>query len=90
MNDLHPGDRIDIEFADATKPSTRATVNRFLSDRQEGLSPEAETYVSCWMEITTDDQGGRAQAQTVAFGTDWKYYMDGREVKIRKCSEPGS
>jgi len=90
MDDLHPGDRIDIVFADALEQSARATVSRFLSDQQEGLSPEAEIYVFCWMEITPDHQGTLTQTQTVAFCADWKYYLDGREVKIRKCSEPAS
>ena len=75
MNDLHPGDRIDIVFVDALERHARATVSRFLSDQQEGLSPEAETYVFCWMEITPDDQG--TSAQTIALGADWKFYMDG-------------
>jgi hypothetical protein len=86
MNDLHPGDRIDIMFVDALEQSAKATVRRFLSDQQEGLSPEAENYVSCWMEVTIDHQDNLAHTQTVAFCTDWKYYMDGREVKISKCS----
>jgi hypothetical protein len=88
MNDFDPGDRIDVAFVDAPEASARATVSRFLSDRQEGLSPEVENYVSCWMEITLDHQETLAHTQTIALCTDWKYYLDGREVKIRKCSEP--
>ena len=87
MNDLQLGDQIEIVFADAPGHSVRGTVTRLLSDQQEGLSPEAETYVFCWMEITPDHQGTLAQTQTVAFCADWKYYLDGREVKIRKCSK---
>ena len=90
MNNLQLGDRIDIAFVDAQDESIRATVSRFLSDQQEGLSPEAENYISCWMEITLDHQERAAHTQTIAFCTDWKYYLDGREVKIRKCSEPTS
>ena len=90
MNDLQPGDQIDIVFADAPSQSVRATVTRFLSDQQEGLSPEAEDYVFCWLEICPEDQGTLSQTQTITFGADWKYYMDGREVEIRKCSEPVS
>jgi hypothetical protein len=90
MNDLQPGDQIDIMFADAPGQSARATVSRLLSDEQEGLSPEAEDYVFCWLEISPTHQGTSAQTQTIAFCADWKYYMDGREVEIRKCSEPSS
>jgi hypothetical protein len=90
MNDLQPGDQIDIVFADAPGHSTRATVSRFLSDEQEGLSPEAEDYVFCWLEIRPEHQGTSAQTQIILFGADWKCYMDGREVQICKCSEPAS
>ena len=85
MNDLQLGDQIDIVFADAPGDSARGTVTRLLSDQQEGLSSEAEDYVFCWLEISPEDQGTLSQTQTITFGADWKYYMDGREVKIRKC-----
>ena len=90
MRDLQPGDQIEIVFADASGHSARATVIRFLSDRQEGLSPETEDYIYCWMEISPEHQGTLTQTQTIALGADWKYYMDGREVEIRKCSAPAS
>jgi hypothetical protein len=90
MNDLQPGDQIDIVFADAPGQSARATVSRLLSDQQEGLSPEAEDYFFFWLEISPEPQGTFAQTQTIALGADWKYYMDGREVEIRKCSEGAS
>ena len=90
MNNLQPGDQIDIVFADAPGHSERATVTRFLSDQQEGLSPEAKDYVFCWMEIRPERQGTLAQTQTILLRADWKYFMDGREVEIRKCSKPAS
>ena len=77
-------------FADTPGHSPRATVTRFLSDQQEGLSPESEAYIFCWLEISPEHQGTLAQTQTIVFGADWKYYLDGREVEIRKCSEPAS
>ena len=90
MNDLQLGDQIDIVFTDTPGHSARATVTRFLSDRQEGLSSEAEDYIFCWLEISPEPQGTLEQTQTIVLGADWKYYMDGREVEIRKCSEPAS
>ena len=88
--DLKLGDQIEIVFADAPKQSARATVSRFLSDQQEGLSPETENYIACWIEISPERQGTLGQTPTIALGTDWKYYIDGREVKIHKYSEPAS
>jgi hypothetical protein len=90
MHDLKPGDQIDIVFADAPGQSARATVSRFLSDQQEGLSPEAEDYIFCWMEISPEHQRILGQIQTIALRADWKCYMDGREVEIRKCPGPTS
>ena len=90
MNDLKLGDQIDIVFADSPGQSARATVTRFLSDQQEGLSPEAEDYIFCWLEISPEHQGTLGQTQTIALGADWKYYMDGREVEIHKCSDSAS
>lgn len=87
MNDLRPGDQVDIVFVDAPGQQARATVTRFLSDRQEGLSTEAEDYVFCWLEISPEHQAALGQTQTIAVCADWKYYMDGREVEIRKRSE---
>ena len=90
MSDLQPGDHIEIEFADAPGQPAQATVNRVLSDQQEGLSPEAEDYVFCWLEISAERPGTVAQTQTIALCADWKYYMDGRLVEIRKCPTPAS
>lgn len=73
MNDLQLGDQIDIVFADTPGQSARATVTRFLSDRQEGLSLEAENYIFCWLEISPEHGGTLAQMQTIVLGADWKY-----------------
>lgn len=88
MNDLQLGDQIEIVFADAPGQSARATITRFLSDQQEGFSPEAQDYIFLWLEIGPEHQGTLPETRTIALRADWKYYMDGREVEIRKCSEP--
>jgi hypothetical protein len=88
MNALQPGDQIDIVFADTPGQSRRAKVSRLLSDQQEGLSPEAEDYIFCWLEISAEHQGTLAQTQVIVVGADWKCYMDGREVQICRYSEP--
>lgn len=90
MKHLQAGDQIDIVFADAPGHSARATVIRLQSDQQEGLSPEAEGYVLGWVEIRPEPPDGSGQTRTISLGADWKYHLDGREVKIRKCSEAAS
>ena len=44
MNDFKLGDQIEIVFADAPGGSARATVSRFLSDQQEGLSADEQAF----------------------------------------------
>ena len=90
MSDLQPGDQIEIVFVEAPGQSVKATVTRFLSDRQEGFSTEVEDYINCWMEVCPEQCDALSQNQTIAFGVDWKYYLDGRPVEIRKCSDPAS
>jgi len=84
MNNLQTGDQIDIVFADTPGHSARATITRFLSDQEQGLSSEANDYIFGWVEVSLDHQGTLARTQTITLGADWKYYMDGREVEIRK------
>ncbi|MEP7353160.1 MAG: hypothetical protein ABI824_08020 [Acidobacteriota bacterium] len=90
MADLEPGDQVEIVFINAPGQPVRATVSRFLSNREEGLSPEANDYIFCWLEINPQHHGHLAPTQTIALRADRKCYMDGREVEIRKCSESGS
>ena len=90
MHDLQPGDQIDIVFVDAPEQRARATVTRCSSDREEGLSPEANDYILCWLEISPEHRGTLAPTQTITFGADWKYHIGGREVQIRKCSGSAS
>ena len=90
MKNLQQGDQIDIVFVDAPEHSARATITRLLSDQQEGLSPEAEYYILGWVEICPEPQDALGQTRTITLGADWKYHLDGREVTIRKCSEPAS
>jgi len=86
MDDLQPGDEIEIVFIDTPGLTARATVSRFLSDRQEGLSPEAEDYIFWWLEISPEHQSNLGPTQTIALRADRKYFMDGREIEIRKSA----
>ena len=86
MDTLEPGDRIRITFSEAPLETVEATVCSVLSDQQEGLSPEIEDYVACWLEVTygaCDDEEGR---RSVALGTDFQYTMDGRKLTITKLT----
>jgi hypothetical protein len=83
MEDLFVGDRINLIFDDIPSEQMTATVTRTLSDREEGLGPEAEDYIACWVEITLDGETCPTMSNVVLL-TNWRYSLDGRSVTIRK------
>jgi hypothetical protein len=80
------GDEIEIVNADAVEDVRRATVTRFMSDEEQGMSPEIEEYIARWIEVTLDGITGDAAKQMVMFGTDSQYWMNGHHVLLRKAS----
>jgi hypothetical protein len=80
------GDEIEIADADAEGNVRRAKVTRFLTDEQLGMSPEIEEYVGQWIVVTLDGLTGNAAKQVLMFGTDSDYWMNGRQVLLRKAA----
>jgi hypothetical protein len=86
MDVLKPGDMIRLTFADRPDEPLLATVSSSLSDADEGLGPEVQDYVACWLEISVgscDDPGSR---RSIALGTDFQYTLDGRKLTLTKLS----
>ncbi|HEV2576462.1 MAG TPA: hypothetical protein VGU25_04550 [Acidobacteriaceae bacterium] len=81
--DFSAGDRISLTFADAPEKQITATVQRQVSDRQEGLAPEIEQYVDYWLEINCAGDDAE-KTRYVAQLTTGRYWSDGRYVTIRK------
>ena len=81
---IQQGDHVKVTFLDTPNQELTATVLRVLSDRDEGLSPEAEDYVAFWMKLRLDGGSAQAPSLTVMFGTDLQYYTDGRRITLRK------
>jgi hypothetical protein len=50
------------------------------------MSPEIEEYIGQWIVVTHDDLTGNAAKQVVMFGTDSDYWMNGRQVLLRKAA----
>jgi hypothetical protein len=89
MLNLESGDRIELFYEDMPGDATPATtmsakVVRLLSDHEEGMGPEVEEYMACWIEITLDEPSGLDTKQIVLLGTDCLYRLNGRQVNIRK------
>jgi hypothetical protein len=83
MEGLFFGDRVSLTFDDIPRDQIIATVARTFSDNEEGLGPEIEDYVACWLAISRDGET-RGAINSVALLTDGRCSLDGRFVTIRK------
>jgi len=58
----------------------RAVVTQVLSNREEGIGPEADYYIAAWIEATTlSDQ---PKALVFVLSNDESVYLDGERVDI--------
>ena len=87
MLNLQSGDRIELLYEDAPATTIRATVDRLLTDREEGMGIEIEDYTACWIEITVDEPSDMEANQIVLLGADFQYRLNGRLVTVRKRQE---
>lgn len=87
MLSLQSGDRIELLYEDAPAAPIRATVGRLLTDRDEGMGIEVDSYIACWIEIRVDEPSGMDATQVVLLGTDSQYRLNGRPVTVRKRQE---
>jgi len=58
----------------------KAVVTRVLSNREEGLSPEADDYLADWIEARTLSEQPKALVFVLA--NDGSVYLDGERVDI--------
>ena len=84
MVNLEFGDRIELAYEDGPATTIRATVDRLLTDRDEGMGVEVEDYTACWIEITVDEPSDMDSKQVVLLGTDFQYWLNGRRVAFHK------
>ncbi len=84
MLNLQSGDRIELSYDDAPATPIRATVNRLLTDCEEGMGVEVEDYTACWIEISVDEPTSMDSRQVMLLGMDFRYRLNGRPVTVRK------
>src|SRR3979490_2924137 len=58
----------------------KAVVTRVLSNREEGIGPEADYYIAVWIEARTLSEQPKALVFVLA--NDGNVYLDGEEVDI--------
>ena len=84
MLNLQCGDRLELLYEDAPETAIVATIDRLLTDREEGMGLAVDDYAACWIEITVDEPKDMDAKQVVMLNTDLKYRLNGRAVTIRK------
>ena len=65
----------------------KAIVTRFVSNREEGLGPEADFYIADWMEAKTISE----PPEELRFhqGADGKIYLNEKQVDLVLDESPG-
>jgi len=58
----------------------RAIVTQVLSNREEGIGPEADYYIAAWIEATTLSE--QPKALVFVLSNDESVYLDGERVDI--------
>ena len=82
MVNLQSGDRVEFSFEDGPTTTICATVDRLLTDQDEGMGVEIEDHARC-IEITVDEPSDMHPKQVLLFGTDLQYRLNGRPVTLR-------
>jgi hypothetical protein len=76
------GQRLRWRYADSNESSEDAEVVNVLTDREEGLSPEAMDYVALWIEAKYVEDSPKAKPFTILLCTDMLTYVEGKEIII--------
>jgi hypothetical protein len=91
MSQPKPGDRFSFIYLDEEGCEPRAAiVHRLLSNREEGLSPEADEYIDGWLEAfpvdlapdPASDPAAPIQSFTIVLRIDDAIYLDGRPISV--------
>ena len=83
QSEIKIGQRFKFNIlSDNSAPERLAVVTRVLSDREEGLGPEAEFYFAYWVEAHELPETEVPTTLEFQRGTDGSVYLDGRQVSI--------
>lgn len=91
MSEIKVGQHFRFNIAsDNPSQEREAVVSRVLSNREEGLGPEADFYLAYWVEAY--EVPGTQSSTTLVFerGIDGNVYLDGRIVTITLVKEPAA
>ena len=83
QSEIKLGQRFKFNIlSDNRAPERLAIVTRVLSDTEEGLGPEVESYFAYWVEAHELPETESPTTLEFQRGTDGNVYLDGRQVSI--------
>ena len=83
QSEIEVGQRFKFNIlSDNPAPERQAVVTHVLSNREEGLGPEAEYYLAYWVEAHEVPETEVPTTLVFQRGTDGNVYLDGRLVSI--------
>jgi hypothetical protein len=83
QSEIKVGQRFKFNIlSDNPAPERQAVVTRVLSNREEGLGPEADYYLAYWVEAYELPKTEAPTTLVFERGNDGNVYLDGRMVSI--------
>jgi hypothetical protein len=87
-SEIKVGSQFEFSVHGENGTAQKAVVTRFLSNREEGLGPEADFYIADWMEAKTLSEPPR----DLLFhqGADGNIYLDEKRVDLFLSESQGT
>ena len=83
QSEIKVGQRFKFNIlSDNPAPERQAVVTHVLSNREEGLGPEADYYLAYWVEAHELPETEAPTTLVFERGTDGNVYLDGIQVSI--------
>jgi hypothetical protein len=82
QSEINVGQRFKFILSDNPSQERQAVVTRVLSDREEGLGPEADFYLAYWVEAHEIPETEVPTTLVFQRATDGNAYLEGRPVSI--------
>jgi hypothetical protein len=79
-SEIKIGQQFEFAIHASKECKQKAVVTRVLSNREEGLGPEADYYIADWIEARTLSE--QPEALLFVLANDGTVYLDGERVDI--------
>jgi hypothetical protein len=79
-SEIKIGQQFEFAIHEDREFRQKAVVTRVLSNREEGIGPEADYYIADWIEATTLSE--QPKALVFVLSNDGNVYLNGERVDI--------